>query len=76
MDAVLICVRTSLDERREPDLSYVEGTARTISPHLQRDRRIVLESTTYQGPTEDFVLPILDQNVYEHPQSFFATSNQ
>src|SRR5579872_4204998 len=27
MDAVLICVPTPLDERREPDLSYVEQTA-------------------------------------------------
>ena len=26
MDAVLICVPTPLDERREPDLSYVEQT--------------------------------------------------
>ena len=28
MDAVLICVPTPLDERREPDLSYVEKTAK------------------------------------------------
>ncbi|MGH9706923.1 MAG: NAD(P)-binding domain-containing protein, partial [Candidatus Acidiferrales bacterium] len=30
MDAVLICVPTPLDERREPDLSYVENTAIAI----------------------------------------------
>ncbi|MGA3300113.1 MAG: NAD(P)-binding domain-containing protein, partial [Candidatus Acidiferrales bacterium] len=29
MDAVLICVPTPLDERREPDLSYVELTAQS-----------------------------------------------
>src|SRR4030088_2201610 len=46
-DAVLICVPPPLDERREPDLSYVEKTARSIGPHLQRDQLIVLESTTY-----------------------------
>ena len=32
MDAVLICVPTPLDERREPDLSYVENTARRSRP--------------------------------------------
>ncbi|MGB7229464.1 MAG: NAD(P)-binding domain-containing protein, partial [Candidatus Acidiferrales bacterium] len=47
MDAVLICVPTPLDERREPDLSYVENTARAIAPHLQREQLVVLESTTY-----------------------------
>ena len=62
MDAVLICVPTPLDERREPDLSYVENTARSISPHLQRSQLIVLESTTYPGTTQELVLPILEKS--------------
>jgi len=61
MDAVLICVPTPLDERREPDLSYVENTTRAIAPHLQRNQLIVLESTTYPGTTEELVLPILEK---------------
>ena len=61
MDAVLICVPTPLDERRDPDLSYVENTARAIAPHLQRNQLIVLESTTYPGTTEELVLPILER---------------
>jgi len=60
MDAVLICVPTPLDERREPDLSYVVDTAKAIAPHLQRSQLIVLESTTYPGTTEELVLPILE----------------
>jgi UDP-N-acetyl-D-glucosamine dehydrogenase len=62
LDAVLICVPTPLDERREPDLSYVEQTARSIAPNLQRGQLIVLESTTYPGTTEELVLPILEQS--------------
>jgi len=56
-DAILICVPTPLDERREPDLSYVEQTAISIYPHLQRGQLVVLESTTYPGTTEELVLP-------------------
>src|SRR2546430_9593196 len=62
VDAVLICVPTPLDERREPDLSYVEQTALSIYPHLQKGQLIVLESTTYPGTTEDLVLPILERS--------------
>lgn len=62
MDAVLICVPTPLDERREPDLSYVDNTARAIAPHLRRSQLIVLESTTYPGTTEELVLPILEES--------------
>lgn len=61
MDAVLICVPTPLDERREPDLSYVEKTAHSIAPNLERNQLIVLESTTYPGTTEELVLPILEK---------------
>ncbi len=68
-DAVLICVPTPLDERREPDLSYVEQTAQSILPHLQRDQLIVLESTTYPGTTEELVLPILEKSGLRCPVS-------
>jgi UDP-N-acetyl-D-glucosamine dehydrogenase len=68
-DAVLICVPTPLGERREPDLSYVEQTAQSILPHLQRDQLIVLESTTYPGTTEELVLPILEKSGLRCPVS-------
>jgi UDP-N-acetyl-D-glucosamine dehydrogenase len=61
-DAIIICVPTPLDERREPDLSYVEQTAISIYPHLQKGQLVVLESTTYPGTTEELVLPILEKS--------------
>jgi UDP-N-acetyl-D-glucosamine dehydrogenase len=67
MDAVLICVPTPLDERREPDLSYVEKTAQSVAPNLQRNQLIVLESTTYPGTTEELVLPILEKGGLKCP---------
>src|ERR1700724_3305113 len=60
-DAIIICVPTPLDERREPDLSYVEQTALSIQPNLQKGQLVVLESTTYPGTTEELVLPILEK---------------
>jgi len=67
VDAVLICVPTPLDERREPDLSYVEQTVQAIRPNLQRGQLVVLESTTYPGTTEELVLPILEQSGLKCP---------
>jgi UDP-N-acetyl-D-glucosamine dehydrogenase len=62
VDAILICVPTPLNEYREPDLSYVEETAKSIYPHLQKGHLVVLESTTYPGTTEELVLPILEKS--------------
>ena len=75
MDAVLICVPTPLDERREPDLSYVEKTAQAIAPNLQRGQLIVLESTTYPGTTEELVLPILEKGGLKCPLARGAGSD-
>ena len=59
VDAIIICVPTPLDEYREPDLSYITGTAQAIAPHLQAGQLVVLESTTYPGTTEEVLVPIL-----------------
>src|SRR5262249_62290035 len=66
-DAIIICVPTPLNEYREPDLSYVEQTAKSIQPHLQKGQLVVLESTTYPGTTEELVLPILEKSGLQCP---------
>lgn len=43
-DAILICVPTPLTENREPDMTYVEATCRTIAKYLRKDQLVVLES--------------------------------
>jgi UDP-N-acetyl-D-glucosamine dehydrogenase len=60
MDAIIICVPTPLNEYREPDLSYIQATARAIAPHLRAGQIIILESTTYPGTTEEVLVPILE----------------
>jgi len=61
VDAVLVCVPTPLDAQREPDLSFVLSTARSIGRALRSGQLLVLESTTYPGTTRDEFLPaVLD----------------
>ena len=59
-DALLMCVPTPLNAHREPDISYVEVTTRTIAQHLRKGQLVVLESTTYPGTSEEVVRPILE----------------
>jgi len=62
VDAILICVPTPLTEHREPDMSFVESTSKTIAKHLQKGQLVVLESTTYPGTTEELLLPLFNRN--------------
>ena len=61
VDAIIICVPTPLNEHHEPDLSYIENTAKAMAPHLRSRQLIVLESTTYPGTTEEVLIPILEK---------------
>lgn len=70
-DAILICVPTPLTSNRDPDLSYVESTARQIAAALRTGQLFVLESTTYPSTTRDVVLPILQRGGLRAGEDFF-----
>ncbi|PQO28776.1 nucleotide sugar dehydrogenase [Blastopirellula marina] len=70
-DALLICVPTPLSASRDPDLTYVENTARMIAKALRPGQLIVLESTTYPSTTRDVVLPILAESGLQVGQDYF-----
>ncbi|MEA3411765.1 MAG: nucleotide sugar dehydrogenase [Pseudomonadota bacterium] len=59
-DALIICVPTPLDLHREPDLSYVLDTTRSLVPYLRPGQVISLESTTYPGTTDEELRPIVE----------------
>ncbi|MEP7457167.1 nucleotide sugar dehydrogenase [Phyllobacterium sp. SB3] len=59
-DAIIICVPTPLTRHREPDMTYIEETAKTIASHLRADQLVVLESTTYPRTTDEVLRPILE----------------
>jgi UDP-N-acetyl-D-glucosamine dehydrogenase len=61
VEAVIICVPTPLNKNREPDLSYVLQTGRSIAPHLQPGTLVVLESTTYPGTTDEDLRAVLEE---------------
>jgi UDP-N-acetyl-D-glucosamine dehydrogenase len=71
MDCIIICVPTPLDKHRDPDLSYVLNTTRTISKYLHKDQLIVLESTTYPGTTDEEVKPILEETGLKAGEDFY-----
>lgn len=58
-DAIIICVPTPLNEHREPNMTYIENTSKTIQKYLRKGQLITLESTTYPGTTEELLLPLL-----------------
>ena len=62
VDFIAICVPTPLDSHQQPDISYVESSAKEIAKHIKKGTMVVLESTTYPGTTEELLKPILESS--------------
>jgi UDP-N-acetyl-D-glucosamine dehydrogenase len=71
VDAIFICVPTPFDAMKAPDLVYIDQSARGIAPRLQAGQIVILQSTTYPGTTEEFVLPILEESGLVAGEDFY-----
>jgi UDP-N-acetyl-D-glucosamine dehydrogenase len=71
VDAVAICVPTPLDIYKQPNMNYVESSAKAIAANFTKGTLIVLESTTYPGTTEELIKPILEESGMVCGEDFF-----
>ncbi len=51
-DAFIIAVPTPFNDKREPDLSYMEAATKSIAPVLKKGDLVIVESTVPVGATE------------------------
>ena len=69
-DVVAICVPTPLDHYKQPDMTYVETSARTVAQYAHKDMLVVLESTTWPGTTEEILKPIFEEKGFTIGKDF------
>ena len=61
MDVLVICVPTPLDNKDEPDVSYIKEVVKNIKKYAEKNCLIILESTTYPGTTKELIKDELDK---------------
>jgi UDP-N-acetyl-D-glucosamine dehydrogenase len=71
LDTVNICVPTPLRKTKDPDMSYIDAACQEIARYIHPGMLIILESTTYPGTTDEFVLPMLERSGMRVGQEFF-----
>ena len=69
---ILICVPTPLTENNSIDLSAIEGAAKEVSKHLNKNSLVILESTVGPGTTRDFLVPILERGSGLSKEDFYV----
>ena len=58
-DVILICVPTPLTSDHQPDLTYLESAANSISNNFSNGSLLILESTVAPGTTRNFLAPLI-----------------
>ena len=71
LDTVNICVPTPLRKTKDPDMSFIADASREIARYLHAGMLVILESTTYPGTTDEFVLPMLEESGLRVGEDFF-----
>lgn len=71
LDTINICVPTPLRKTKDPDMSHIDAACREIAQYIHPGMLIILESTTYPGTTDEFVLPMLEKSGMKVGRDFF-----
>lgn len=61
-DIYIITVPTPINSSNQPDLTMLEQASILIGKLMKKNSTIIYESTTYPGCTEEFCIPLLEQN--------------
>ncbi|WHH58344.1 nucleotide sugar dehydrogenase [Petroclostridium sp. X23] len=70
-DVIIICVPTPITNNKQPDLNYVDMAVNGIAEHLRKNQVIILESTTFPGTVEEYILPLLESKGLHVGKDFF-----
>ena len=71
VEYIVICLPTPL-KNNKPDLSYVTTTIKNIYKFLVNEQSIVLESTTYPGSTDKFIINFLRKKNFIDGKNIFV----
>lgn len=58
---IIVAVPTPINESKDPDLTPLDESSKTVGKILKKGMMVAYESTVYPGVTEDYCLPILER---------------
>ncbi len=73
-EIAIIAVPTPLDEKRKPDVSFVESASEILGKNLARGALIINESTSYPGTLRDVIVPAVERSAPKAIKHLFAIS--
>jgi UDP-N-acetyl-D-glucosamine dehydrogenase len=73
-EIVVIAVPTPLDDRRKPDLTYIDSACKVIAENLTGPALIVNESTSFPGTIRNYIKPAIEKYSKQKFDHMYAIS--
>ena len=58
----IVCVPTPVNKKNLPNLIYLKRASKLVGKYLKKKDLVIYESTVYPGCTEEFCIPLIEQN--------------
>lgn len=71
---IVIAVPTPLDQKRKPDLSFIEKACKTIGENLDNAALIINESTSFPGTVRNIIKPLIEKYSDKKIKHLFSVS--
>ena len=73
-EIVVIAVPTPLDDKRKPDLTYIESACKVIAENLTGPALIINESTSFPGTIRNYIKPAIEKYSKQKFDHMYAIS--
>ena len=60
-DIIICCLPTPITKNFSPEMKYIKNFINLLSDQIQKSQLIILESTTYPGTCDDYLLPLIKE---------------
>ena len=74
VDLVVIAVPTPLSKDRQPDLTYIEASCKTIGENVKKPVLVINESTSFPGTLRNFIKPAIEKYSTSSIEHLYAIS--
>ncbi|MEM1312388.1 MAG: nucleotide sugar dehydrogenase [Patescibacteria group bacterium] len=67
----IICVPTNIDKNKQPVMSNIKSAGHELNKVLTIGSLVILQSTSYPGTTENFLMPIINRSGLKCSNEYF-----
>ncbi len=68
---IIFTLPTPLTKNKDPDMNYISSALESSKKYFKKNQLIILESTVYPGATEEYFIPVFEEQGFKVGKNIF-----